>query len=208
MSLGDQLEAGITELGLNLPSAAVAQLLAYVALLEKWNSAYNLTAVRDPHQMVGRHLLDSLAVLPWLRGARFADVGTGAGLPGIPLAIARPDAVFDLYDSNGKKIRFVTQAIAALALPQVRGFQQRVETVVPGVGYDAVLSRAFASLADMATWCGHLLAPDGCLLALKGVFPEDELRALPSGYTARAVHRLQVPGAEGERHLVEIVAAR
>jgi 16S rRNA (guanine527-N7)-methyltransferase len=206
--LRPQLETGLAELELPLPPLAVDRLLAYLDLLVKWNGAYNLTAVRDPAQMVSRHLLDSLAVLPWLAGSRFADVGTGAGLPGIPLAIARPELQFDLYDSNGKKIRFVTQAVAALGLANVQARQARIENVHPETGYDGVLSRAFAALADMTQWCGHLLAPTGRLLALKGVYPADELAALPPGYTAEAVHRLAVPGADGERHLAIIAPAR
>lgn len=200
-----QLERGVAALGLTLPTGACDRLLAYLALLIKWNRAYNLTAVRDPGQMIARHLLDSLAVAPFLHGVCFADVGTGAGLPGIPLAIARPDLRFDLYDSNGKKIRFVVQAIAELGLDNVRAYQARIESVQPESGYDAVLSRAFASLGDMAQWCGHLLSPAGRLLAMKGTYPTDELNTLPPGYTVGACHRLMVPGTDGERHLLEVM---
>jgi 16S rRNA (guanine527-N7)-methyltransferase len=200
------LDRGLAELGsaAALPAAAPAQLLRYLALLHKWNRAYNLTAVREPEAMVTRHLLDSLAVLPHLRGEHFIDVGTGAGLPGIPLAIARPGLRFDLLDSNGKKMRFVTQAIAELGLTNARALQHRVEDWRPQLGYDGVLARAFSSLAEMAECCGHLLAADGRLLALKGILPTAEMAALPSGYRVAGWHRLQVPGESGERHLVEI----
>lgn len=204
VDLRPQLERGLAELELALPAAAIDRLLHYLALLHKWNGAYNLTAVRDPAAMVTRHLLDSLAVLPLLQGERFIDVGTGAGLPGIPLAIARPDLQFDLLDSNGKKMRFVTQAVAELGLANVRVRQSRVEAWRPESGYDGVLARAFASLADMAEGCGHLLADGGRLLALKGVLPEAEMAALPAGFRVIGWHRLRVPGEDGERHLVEI----
>ncbi|MDX9874585.1 MAG: 16S rRNA (guanine(527)-N(7))-methyltransferase RsmG [Spongiibacteraceae bacterium] len=197
-----QLDAGLAALQLDLPASARERLLVYVGLLHKWNRAYNLTAVRVPAEMVSRHLLDSLAVLPHLRGSRFADVGTGAGLPGIPLAIARPDAQFDLFDSNGKKVRFLIQAIAGLGLTNVTARQVRIEQVRPAVGYDGVLSRAFASLQDMVGCTAQLLAPEGRFFAMKGLWPADELAALPDGYTVEAGHRLQVPGEIAERHLV------
>ncbi|MDB6063529.1 MAG: rRNA methyltransferase [Verrucomicrobiaceae bacterium] len=204
VSYREQLQSGIDALQLTLPSSAVEQLLQYLALLQKWNRAYNLTAVRDPAEMIARHFLDSLAIVPFIRGERFADVGTGAGLPGIPLAIAFPDKQFDLIDSNGKKIRFVTQAIAELQLSNVRAIQGRVETLQPQQKYAAVLSRAFASLHDMADGCAHLLDTDGVLLALKGTLPDDELQALPAHYRVDACHALNVPGVVGQRHLIEI----
>lgn len=200
----EQLKRGIEALNLSLPESAIDQLLQYLALLQKWNRAYNLTAVRDPAQMISRHLLDSLAVVPFVRGALIADVGTGAGLPGIPLAIALPDKQFDLIDSNGKKIRFVTQAIAELKLSNARAIQCRVETLQTPQKYHNVLSRAFASLQDMAEGCAHLLAPQGTLLALKGAYPDEELHALPERYTVEACHVLNVPGEIGQRHLIEI----
>lgn len=199
-----QLQRGLAQLELSLPAQAQQQLLDYLALLQKWNRAYNLTAVRDPAAMVSRHLLDSLAVAPHLQGEYFADVGTGAGLPGIPLAIALPDKRFTLIDSNGKKIRFVTQAIAELKLPNVTARQCRVEDWQPQPRCDGVLSRAFASLADMAQGCEHLLAPGGALLALKGAYPVEELSALPERYKVDACLPLQVPGEAGERHLIII----
>jgi 16S rRNA (guanine527-N7)-methyltransferase len=206
-ALATQLREGLLQLGLDLPSAAQDQLLAYLQLLHKWNRAYNLTAVRDPAQMVSRHLLDSLAVAPLLQGRYFADIGTGAGLPGIPLAIALPEARFTLVDSNGKKIRFVTQAVAELGLPNVEPLQQRVEEWQPPRRFDGVLSRAFASLADMVAACDHLLAPEGCFYALKGQYPTAELSDLPKHYTVSACHTLAVPGETGERHLVTISRA-
>lgn len=199
----DELQRGLAQLELALPAGAVQQLLDYLALLHKWNRAYNLTAV-DPALSVSRHLLDSLAVLPHLRGERFADVGTGAGLPGIPLAIALPHCRFELFDSNGKKIRFVTQAIAELGLDNARATQCRIEQQPALPGYDGVLARAFATLADMAELCGHLLAPGGALLALKGVYPAAELSVLPKGYKVDACHPLRVPGEDGQRHLAVI----
>ncbi len=205
-SLARQLEAGIRELDLSLPADGIERLLDYLALLQKWNRAYNLTAVRDPAEMVTRHLLDSLAVAPFLEGERFADVGTGAGLPGIPLAIALPGAHFTLVDSNGKKIRFVTQAIAELGLDNVGALQQRVESWSPEP-FDGVLSRAFTSLAEMAERCDQLLATGGRFYALKGSYPVDELSALPKRYIVDACHALRVPGESGERHLLVLSRA-
>jgi 16S rRNA (guanine527-N7)-methyltransferase len=202
--LRESLLRGLDQMGLALPAATITALLDYVALLHKWNRAYNLTAVREPEQMVARHLLDSLAVLPHLKGSRCADVGTGAGLPGIPLALALPERQFDLIDSNGKKIRFVTQAATELGLRNVRALHCRVEQFQPDQRYDAVLSRAFAALADMATVCEHLLAPGGALLALKGVYPRDELSALPKRFKVETCQALQVPETDGQRHLVVI----
>ena len=202
VALRERLLRGLDQLGLALPETVVDKLLDYVALLHKWNRAYNLTAVRDPEAMVSRHLLDSLAVIPHLRGNRFADIGTGAGLPGIPLALTRPDWRFTLVDSNGKKIRFVTQAIAELRITNVEAIQCRVEELQPDVRFDGVLSRAFATLADMAQGCSHLLTDDGALFALKGIYPAQELSELPEHYKVDACLPLQVPDADGERHLV------
>lgn len=207
-NLRGQLQRGIEQLQLTLPESAIDRLLNYLALLVKWNQAYNLTAVRDPVAMVSRHLLDSLSVMPYLQKNRYADVGTGAGLPGIPLAIAFPAKQFTLIDSNGKKIRFVTQAIAQLQLTNVTAIQCRVENWQPPQLYDAVLSRAFATLADMAHSCAHLLATNGTLLALKGIYPEQELSALPERYRVDACHPLRVPGETGQRHLVVIRSTR
>jgi 16S rRNA (guanine527-N7)-methyltransferase len=198
------IQRGLDELAVAYTDAQLDLLQAYLALLHKWNRAYNLTAVRDQQAMIGRHLLDSIAILPWLRGEYFADVGTGAGLPGIPLAIMFPERRFELIDSNGKKIRFVTQAINELNLRNASARQCRVEDYRPQQCYDAVTSRAFASLSDMAQSCSHLLVPGGELLALKGIYPSAELSALPQRYTVDACHPLRVPGEVGERHLIII----
>ncbi len=199
-ALQAQLERGIDALGLRLPSAAVPRLLDYQALLERWNAAYNLTAVRDPAGMVTRHLLDSLAILPYVRGASLADLGTGPGLPGVVLAIAAPGREILLVDSNGKKVRFLREAIRVLKLEGVRAAQSRVQDVEGQ--FDCITARAFASLADMLGWGGHLLAPDGIWLAMKGKRPDDELAGIPAGFAVRATHKLIVPGLPAERHLL------
>jgi len=198
-ALQAQLEQGIAALGLQLPADAVPRLLDYLALLERWNGAYNLTAVRDPAEMVTRHLLDSLAILPFVHGHSLADLGTGPGLPGIVLAIAAPGREILLVDSNGKKVRFLREAIRSLKLEGVRAEQSRVEDVAGQ--FDCVTARAFASLADMLAW-GHLLAPGGIWLAMKGKQPEDELPGIPDGFVVRATHELHVPGLPAERHLL------
>ncbi len=184
--------------------ALQARLLDYLALLDKWNRAYNLTAVRDPLQMVTRHLLDSLAIAPYLRGARLIDVGTGGGLPGVPMAILFPEREFHLLDSNGKKTRFLFQVKTALGLDNMTVHQARVEAFQPDAAFDTVLSRAFATLADMVAGCRQLLAPDGHFLAMKGVHPEDEIAALAGVCDIQAVHPLQVPGLDEQRHLVDM----
>ena len=199
-SLRQRLCAGISELGLALDDAVVERLVAYVELLERWNAAYNLTAVRDPAEMVTRHLIDSLAIVPHVQGATLADLGSGAGLPGIPLAIAAPEREILLVDSNGKKARFLREAVRRLALTRVRVAESRVENVEGS--FDCITARAFASLAEMLGWGGHLLAPDGIWLALKGRFPQDELAAVPAEFVVDDVVALRVPGLDAERHLV------
>lgn len=200
--LRQRLLAGLTALKLDLANSTVERLLDYVDLLQRWNAAYNLTAVREPGEMVTRHLLDSLAVLPHVTGRTLADLGTGAGIPGIPLALARPELEVQLVDSNGKKARFLREAVRHLRLERVRVAESRVESV--DGEFDCITARAFATLADMLAWAGHLLGPDGRWLALKGRFPQDELDALPSGFEVEAIHRLEVPGLDAERHLVII----
>ncbi|GAB2572913.1 16S rRNA (guanine(527)-N(7))-methyltransferase RsmG [Dyella jejuensis] len=196
-----RLEQGIDALGVALPADAVPRLLDYLALLERWNATYNLTAVRDPAEMVTRHLLDALTILPYLQGETLADLGTGPGLPGIPLAIAAPGRQILLVDSNGKKVRFLREAIRALKLEGVRAVQSRVEEVQGQ--FDCITARAFASLADMLGWGGHLLAPHGIWLAMKGKAPDDELPGVPAAFEVRRMHALKVPGLESaERHLV------
>nr|WP_217271773.1 16S rRNA (guanine(527)-N(7))-methyltransferase RsmG [Pantoea stewartii] len=180
------------------------QLVAYVGLLDKWNKAYNLTSVRDPQQMLVRHILDSIVVAPHLKGARFIDVGTGPGLPGIPLSIVMPDAHFTLLDSLGKRVRFLRQVQHELGLTNITPVQSRVEDFPAEPPFDGVISRAFASLDDMVSWCNHLPAEDGHFYALKGVRPDDEIANLPAGYALDSVVALRVPQLEGERHLVII----
>ena len=196
------LAPGLQGMGVSLPEGGEAKLLRYVELLERWNQAYNLTAVREPAEMVSKHLLDSLAVLPFVTVGPVADVGTGAGLPGIPLAVARPELRFTLIDSNGKKTRFVTQAMAELKLPNVEVVQSRAEA--HRGSYARVISRAFASLADFAGLAGGMAAPGGRLLAMKGAEPADEVAAIPAGFRLLAIHPLKVPGLDAERCLVEL----
>ena len=204
MSIEQTIMEGCKRLDLRLPEGACARLAAYLALLERWNRAYNLTAVREPEAMVVRHLLDSLSILPWLEGPRVLDVGSGAGLPGIPLAIARPDYEFCLLDSNGKRTRFLTQATAELRLPNVSVVRSRVEDYRPVTLFNSVVSRAFATLAELVADAGRQCAPTGRLLAMKGVFPDDELARLPSAYRLVGVYPLQVPYLDAERHLVHL----
>lgn len=207
MSIERSIIEGSERLGISLTAEAVARLVAYLALLERWNRAYNLTAVRDPEAMVIRHLLDSLSILPWVEGPRVLDVGSGAGLPGIPLAVARPNCQFCLLDSNGKRTRFLTQVAAELHLAHVDVVRGRVEDYRPAVLFNSVVSRAFATLADMVADAGRLCVPDGRLLAMKGVFPDDELARLPPGYVVVGVYPLRVPNLEAERTLVHLAPA-
>ena len=200
-----RLQSGCDALGLALEPGQAGLLLQYLELLLKWNGAYNLTAVRDPAQMVTRHLLDSLAVAPYLRGQDIIDVGTGAGLPGIPLAILYPGRRISLLDSNGKKTRFLFQVKTALRLDNMLVHHARAESFRTPAPYDAVLSRAFASLADMVAACRHLLAPGGCFLAMKGAYPTRELAQLAPQYAVKAVHELSIQGLDEQRHLVELV---
>jgi 16S rRNA (guanine527-N7)-methyltransferase len=201
----DALRAGIERLRLSLDRPAQDKLLAYVALLDKWNRTHNLTAIRDRGQVITHHLLDSLAVVPHLPargGLRVADVGTGGGLPGIPLAIARPDWDLTLIDSNHKKTAFLTQAAIELPLPNVEVVTARVENVDPSSPYDVVISRAYSTLGTFVEQTGRLLAPGGRWVAMKGTVPHDEITALPAEITVEATPSLQVPGIDGERHLI------
>ncbi len=204
-ALQQKLADGLRQL--NLPQAVEPpqqqRLLDYIALLYKWNKAYNLTAVREPLQMVTRHLLDSLAIAPFVEGQRLIDVGTGAGLPGIPLALLFADKHFTLLDTNSKKTRFVIQAVAELELANVDVVQSRVEIYQPGQPYNAVITRAYASLADMVAQTGHLLDKNGVFLAMKGTCPQSELAGLPAGF-AITTHKITVPGLEEQRHLLQI----
>ncbi|WP_239017276.1 16S rRNA (guanine(527)-N(7))-methyltransferase RsmG [Seongchinamella sediminis] len=199
-ALSDRLARGCASLGVGTQEEQ-GQLLTYLALMVKWNRAYNLTAVREPRQMVTRHLLDSLAVAAHLSGQRLLDVGTGGGLPGVPLSILFPEREFHLLDSNGKKTRFLFQVKTALGLDNMTVHQARVEAFDQSP-FDTVLSRAFASLADMVSGCRHLLAPGGRFLAMKGAFPEAEIAAVEDCCQIQAVHPLAVPGLGEQRHLV------
>jgi 16S rRNA (guanine527-N7)-methyltransferase len=197
------LERGLAALAPELPAEVRARLAAYAALLVKWNKVYNLTAIRDPQSVVGLHLLDSLAVLPWLEGvATLADVGSGGGLPGIPLAIARPALAVTSIETVNKKAAFQQQAKIELGLSNFTVVNARVEDVKPEHRFDAVISRAFSELADFVRLTAHLVAPGGRLLAMKGVYPRDEIARLPAGFRVAAAHRLAVPGLTAERHLI------
>lgn len=202
-----KLDSLLAAAGIELPDQQKQQLLGYVGMLDKWNKAYNLTSVRDPQQMLVRHILDSIVVNPHLQGTRFIDVGTGPGLPGIPLAIVRPDAHFTLLDSLGKRVRFLRQVQHELGLNNIEPVQSRVEAFPAEPPFDGVISRAFASLQDMLSWCHHLPAKgQGSFYALKGVRPDEELTQLPAGVSLESIVRLQVPELEGERHLVILKA--
>ena len=201
----NQLQQGCNALELTADASQQERLLEYLTLLAKWNKTYNLTAVRDDQQMVTRHLLDSLAISSYLSGKRFIDVGTGAGLPGIPLAIMFPEREFHLLDSNGKKTRFLFQVKTALCLDNMTVHQARVASFRPAELFDAVLSRAFASLQDMVHGCRHLLVPGGRLLAMKGANPSEELEAVHGECAQMSVYPLTVPGLRERRHLVDLV---
>jgi 16S rRNA (guanine527-N7)-methyltransferase len=223
LELRARLDAGLaetpTEISGSLDEAAREKLIHYVLLLERWNRAYNLTAIRDPREQLARHLLDSLAVLPWVTRGPVLDVGTGAGLPGIPLAIARPSLAFTLLDSNGKKTRFVQQAVLELELNNVQVIQIRLEAYRPERKFATIVARALASLPSLCESVGGLAIADGCLLALKGRQAEDELAALiasRSGAESESslavdlrvagprIFPLAVPGVDGERFLIEV----
>ena len=206
-SLRKSLDDGLRTLALD--PALSAPLLDYLALLLRWNKTYNLTAVRDPQEMVSKHLLDSLAMHPFVddiaaRGGSLADLGTGAGLPGIPLSIVKPGLRVTLVESAGKKARFMREAIRQLGLRDARVAESRIEAVAEPGAYDAITARALATLPLIIELGGHLLKPDGCLLAMKGVYPHDEIAALPAGWAVREVHPLTVPGLDAERHLVVV----
>ena len=198
-----ELDAGLRALGLD--AALAPPLLAYLALLDRWNRTYNLTAIRDPRAMVALHLLDSLAMQPFVRDIdRLADLGSGAGLPGIPLAIALPSLRVTLVESNGKKARFLREAVRTLGLGNARVAESRAQALDEPGAFDAITARAMATLADLLAAGAHLLRPGGRLLAMKGALPEAEIAALPAGWRVEAVHPLAVPGLDAERHLVAV----
>jgi 16S rRNA (guanine527-N7)-methyltransferase len=203
------LASGIAELGLDIDYATQTKLLAFVALLEKWNRTHNLTAIREPLRVVTHHLLDALAALPHLpqgRALRLIDVGSGGGLPGIPLAVARPDWSVTLLDGNRKKAAFLRQAAAELGLPNVEVAPTRVESYAPEMPFDVAISRAFAALPHFVLAAHHLVGEGGRLVALKGTYPQEELAALAPAFRVAAVHELHVPGLDEKRHLVVIQA--
>lgn len=207
MTPGERLDRGLRELHLDLPAKSRQQLLDYLGLIQKWNRVYSLTAVREPLNMVGQHLLDSLAVLPYIAGERILDVGSGAGLPGIPLAVAFPEAKVTLIDANHKKAAFLQQALIELDATNAEVVCERVETWRPERGYDMVISRAFSELQAFIAGAGSLVAPGGLLAAMKGVYPHDELARIPAGYRLRDVITLRVPYVRGERRLVLVETA-
>jgi len=202
MNVEQQLAAGIAALGLALPDGAETKLLAYLALLDKWNRVYNLTAVREAERMVSHHLLDSLAAVPFFQGETILDVGSGGGLPGIPLAIARPELQVTLIDSIAKKAAFLLQAKAELGLSNLNVVTGRVEDFRPAARFDVITSRAFSDLKEFVTLTRHLLNPAGRWLAMKGLMPHEEIAYLPDWVKVSANHALVVPGLGASRHLV------
>ncbi|WP_068828748.1 16S rRNA (guanine(527)-N(7))-methyltransferase RsmG [Pseudomonas sp. BMS12] len=200
----DELTQGAQALGVELSALQHEQLLAYLALLIKWNKAYNLTAVRNPDEMVSRHLLDSLSVVPFVAqyGDHWLDVGSGGGMPGIPLAILFPERRFTLLDSNGKKTRFLTQVKLELKLANLEVIHSRVEEFQPEHPFTGICSRAFSSLEDFSNWTRHLGDTATHWLAMKGVQPDDELQALPADFRLQSCEVLKVPGCQGQRHLL------
>lgn len=206
MKIEEKLAAGISEMGLGLDEQTQKKLLDYMGLLHKWNKVYNLTAIREPQKMVDQHLLDSLAVLPYLVGKSLIDVGSGAGIPGIPLAIANPALTVVVLDSNHKKTVFAQQACIELGLKNVTVVCERVENWRPAEKYDMVISRAFTDLSEFERLTRHLRAIGGCQLAMKGVYPNEELAQLAPEIKVKQVIRLSVPGLNAQRHLVVIKA--
>jgi 16S rRNA (guanine527-N7)-methyltransferase len=205
--LARRLESGVAELGLELGRDARSQLLLHLELLEKWNKIHNLTAIRDQARAVSAHVLDSLAVVPYVTGKRILDAGSGAGFPGIPIAVARPEVGVHLLDSNHKKHAFLTQVIAELGVGNARAVCERVESWRPAVQFDCIISRALAEIGEVIALVKHLLAPGGVVAAMKGIHPFEEIERIPPDFRVRQVHALAVPGLHAERHLVLIERA-
>lgn len=201
-----QLNEALTAMGLDIDATKQASLLDYLALLKKWNSTYNLTAIHEPGKMLTHHLLDSLAVLPYVTGNRLLDVGSGAGLPGIPLAIARPDLSVTLIDASHKKCAFMQQAAIELKLDNVTAMHARVEDLRPDTPYPQIVSRAFSDLSDFVRLTAHLLAEGGEWLAMKGLYPNEEIVQLKGARVKQDIE-LHVPGLEADRHLIVLEAA-
>jgi len=202
------LTAGARALGIALDASRCETLLSLVDELELGNAQFNLTAIRDRSSMLYKHVLDSLSLQPYLRGSRVADIGTGAGFPGLPLAIVDPQRRFTLVEATGKKARFAEQTAQRLSVENVQVMHARAENYRPFELFDTVMARALSSLADFAAYAGHLCAPDGRLLAMKGKRPDEEISALPKSFRVLAVHRLKVPGLDDARHLVELSPVR
>jgi 16S rRNA (guanine527-N7)-methyltransferase len=195
---------GAQKFGISLSEAQAGKLMRLLDELDGWNQRINLTAIRERSQQITKHLLDSLSVQPFLHGARICDVGTGAGFPGIPLAITNPERKFTLIDSTAKKLKFIDHVSQLLELTNIQTVHTRAESFRPDVRFDVVLSRAVGPVVQFVNWAGHLCVGGGRLLAMKGRYPHEELSKLPSGWKLAAVHRLEVPGLDEERHLVEI----
>jgi len=206
--LAAQLQKGLQSLNLQLSNEQQLTLIAFIELLKKWNRVYNLTAVHDLHQMLKRHILDSLSIAPYLKGVRVVDIGAGAGLPGIPLAIANPDFQFVLIDSNRKKTRFMQQAKTELRLDNVEIVCSRAEDFHANELFDSVISRALSSLSQMTLWVSHLCAADGVMLAMKGTYPDAEVSELAKSFEIKAVHKINYWGLDADRYLVEISHAK
>ncbi len=200
MNLANNLNQGLQTLQLNLSETTQTQLLDYIALLDKWNKVYNLTAVRQPSDMIAKHILDSLAIIPYVRGKQILDIGTGAGLPGILLAIARPDWHCILLDSSAKKIRFVKQAILELKITNAEVVCTRLEKFKPSYQFSSIISRAYSNLYNFYTQSAHLCATKGCLLAMKGIYPEQEIAKI-SGVKIKTI-KLKIPQLQAQRHLI------
>jgi 16S rRNA (guanine527-N7)-methyltransferase len=203
----EMLVSGARELGIELDPVRAETLLKLVDELEQGNAQFNLTAIRDRPGMLRKHVLDSMSLQPYLRGERLADVGTGAGFPGLVLAVVNPQRRFTLIEATGKKARFVEQTAQRIGSGNVLVVNSRAESYRPFELFDTVVARALSSLADFVAYAGHLCAPDGRLLAMKGKRPDEEISALPRAFRVLAVHRLSVPGLPDERHLVELIPA-
>jgi 16S rRNA (guanine527-N7)-methyltransferase len=211
MTRDDELQtvvAGAAEMGLALGAERGEALLRLVDNVEAANAQFNLTAIRDRADMLYKHVLDSLSLQRYLRGTRLADVGTGAGFPGLPLAIVNPERRFSLIEATGKKARFVSQTAQHLGCSNVEVVHARAESYRPFELFDTVMARALSSLADFVAYAGHLCAPEGRLLAMKGKRPDEELSSVPKSFRVLAVHRLRLPGLVDERHLVELSPVR
>lgn len=199
------LEQGLQALQIDFSDALLKSATRYIELMDRWNRQVNLTAVRNPKDMVTRHLLDSLVVSPFVTQSRVLDIGSGAGLPGIPLAILHPDQEWHLIDSSGKRVGFMREAVRQLELKNVLVHQARVEDFHPEKPFPAAIARAFASLLEIADNASHLLQPEGVLWAMKGHYPQEELAALPASFQLVEVHALEVPGLLEDRHLVQLL---